>query len=135
MKRFPFLLLAGMVASHTFAADPLYRDSTSPVERRAQDLLGRMTLEEKIGQMNMPCVYEGELGRGIPEKMEGVKKFAAGTFVPGVEPAGGFFTLPNTILHEGTRQQAEFLNSLQKIALEEPGWVSRCSKPRKEHTA
>ena len=29
-----------------------------------------------------------------------------------------FFTLSNTILHNGTRQQATFLNELQKIAIE-----------------
>jgi beta-glucosidase len=78
-----------------------------------------MTLEEKVGQMNMPCVYEGGLGGGIPEKMEAVQKFAAGTYLPGFGPGGGFFTLPNTILHEGTRQQAEFLNRLQRIAREQ----------------
>ena len=33
-------------------------------------------------------------------------------------PAGGFFTLANTILHEGTLQQAKFFNELQKIAIE-----------------
>ena len=37
---------------------------------------------------------------------------------PGIGPGGGFFTLPNTILHEGTRQQAEFLNELQRLAVE-----------------
>jgi beta-glucosidase len=78
-----------------------------------------MTLEEKAGQMNMPCVYEEALGKTIPEKTEAVQKFAAGTYLQGFGPGGGFFTLPNTILHEGTRQQAEFLNKLQKIALEQ----------------
>jgi beta-glucosidase len=119
MKRLPLFLLAGITASCTFGADPVYQDSKAPAERRAEDLLGRMTLEEKIGQMNMPCVYESGLGEGISAKMAGVKKFAAGTLVRGLGPAGGFFTLPNTILHEGTKQQAEFLNSLQKIAREE----------------
>ena len=97
-------------------AKPLYRDASQPIQRRIEDLLGRMTLEEKVGQMNMPCVYEHGLGRSIPEKTVGVEKFAAGSLVPGVGPGGGFFTLPNTILHEGTLQQAEFLNHLQRIA-------------------
>lgn len=87
-------------------------------EKRIDELLARMTLEEKIGQMNMPCVYEDALGRTIPEKMAGVRKFAAGEAVKDVGPGGGFFTLPNTILHEGPKQQAEFLNELQRIALE-----------------
>ena len=97
-------------------AQPLYRDASQPIDRRVEDLLGRMTLEEKVGQINMPCVYEGGLGKTIPEKTEGVQKFAAGTLIKGFGPGGGFFTLSNEILHEGPRQQAEFLNRLQKIA-------------------
>ena len=29
----------------------LYKDSTQPVEKRVEDLLGRMTLEEKVAQL------------------------------------------------------------------------------------
>jgi beta-glucosidase len=96
---------------------PLYRDPAAPPEKRVEDLLGRMTLEEKVGQMNMPCVYESGLGESPAEKMAACRKFAEGTYVKGLGPGGGFFTLPNTILHEGPRQQAEFLNELQEIAL------------------
>lgn len=42
---------------------PLYLDAAQPIDKRVEDLLGRMTLSEKIGQMNMPCVYIDELGR------------------------------------------------------------------------
>ncbi len=97
---------------------PVYADSRSPLESRVEDLLSRMTLEEKIGQMKMPCVYEGGLGKDVKSKFEGCRKFAEGTQIAGMGPGGGFFTLPNTILFEGPRQQAEFLNELQKIALE-----------------
>ncbi len=38
------------------ASFPPYRDATLPVETRIADLLGRMTLEEKVGQM---CQYVG----------------------------------------------------------------------------
>lgn len=111
-----FVLMPAVVGE---AAPPPYRDATRPIAQRIEDLLGRMTLEEKVGQMNMPCVYEGGLGKGVPEKTEAVQKFAAGTYVKDLGPGGGFFTLPNTILHEGPRQQAEFLNQLQRIALEQ----------------
>ncbi len=80
---------------------PLYHDAAQPIERRVDDLLGRMTLEEKVGQINMPCVYEHGLGKTIPEKTEGVQKFAAGTLIAGFGPGGGFFTLSNEILHDG----------------------------------
>lgn len=95
---------------------PLYRDPNQPVERRVKDLLGRMTLAEKIGQMNMPCVYESGLGDSIEAKTVGVREWAEGTLIEGLGPSGGYFTLPNTILHEGTRQQVLFLNELQRIA-------------------
>src|SRR5262249_49323237 len=75
------------------AVEP-YRDVAIPIGQRVEDLLGRMTLEEKIGQMNMPCVYESALGGSIPEKTEAVQRFVAGTYLQGFGPGGGFFTLP-----------------------------------------
>src|SRR5208282_593694 len=88
-----------------------------PTEARIDDLMSRMTLKEKVGQLNLPCVYVDELGRSIPSRMEACRKFAAGTYTQEIGPACGFFTLANEILHNGTRQQAEYFNELQKIAL------------------
>jgi beta-glucosidase len=76
-----------------------------------------MTLKEKVGQLNLPCVYVDQLGKSIPEKMEACKRFAAGTYTDEIGPGAGFFTLADTILHEGTEQQVEYFNALQKIAL------------------
>jgi beta-glucosidase len=100
------------------AEKPAYRNPNVAVEARIDDLLARMTLEEKIGQMNMPCVYEDELGRDTAAKLDACRKFAQGVYAPGVGAGGGFFTLANTILPEGPRRQAEFFNELQLIALE-----------------
>jgi beta-glucosidase len=97
---------------------PLYLDAAQPVDKRVEDLLARMTLSEKIGQMNMPCVYIEELGRDAAAKREGCRKFALGNVVPGVGPAGGFFTLADNALPEGSRQQAEYFNALQKEVIE-----------------
>ncbi|HXK10890.1 MAG TPA: glycoside hydrolase family 3 C-terminal domain-containing protein [Vicinamibacteria bacterium] len=105
-----------VLAPVALAAPPPYLDPALPVETRAEDLLRRMTIEEKVGQMNMPCVYEDALGGSDAEKTDGVRRFAAGTHLAGLGPGGGFFTLPNTVLHEGTRQQVEFVNELQRIA-------------------
>ncbi len=102
----------------TFAVMPLYKNPLFSINQRIEDLLSRMTLEEKIGQMNMPCVYENGLGDGIPDKTEACRKLAEGKFIENLGPFGGFFTLANTILHEGTLQQAKFFNELQKIAIE-----------------
>jgi beta-glucosidase len=112
-----FCVLHSGQAKNETPARPVYLDPSAPLEKRVDDLLGRMTLEEKVGQMNMPCVYESGLGESLAEKMAACRKFAEGTYVRGLGPGGGFFTLPNTILHEGPRQQAEFLNELQQIAL------------------
>jgi beta-glucosidase len=81
------------------------------------DLVSRMTLKEKVGQLNLPCVYVDQLGKTIPEKMLACKKFAAGTYTDEIGPGCGFFTLADEILHQGARQQAEFFNELQRIAL------------------
>ena len=102
--------------AQTGSPKPVYLDATQAIDRRVEDLLGRMTLAEKLGQMNMPCVYERGLGRDTPSKMENCKRFIAGTYVEDLGPGGGLFTAPNTILIEGPRQQANYLNELQKIA-------------------
>ena len=112
------MLMPLSVPGQASGEKPAYLDPGKPLDVRIEDLLSRMTLEEKIGQLNMPCVYVNELGKDIPAKMEGCRKFTEGTYVKGLGPGGGFFTLTNTILHEGTRQQAEFLNELQRIATE-----------------
>ena len=107
---------------------PLYLDAGQPVEKRVEDLLARMTLEEKVGQMNMPCVYRAEMGGGatntgetvlryVEVKKEACRRFAEGTHLPGLGPGGGFFTLADNVLPNGPREQAEFFNELQRIAL------------------
>ncbi len=96
---------------------PVYLDAKQPIERRVDDLMSRMTLKEKVGQLNLPCVYVDQLGKTLDEKMEACKKFAAGTYTQEIGPGCGFFTLANTILRQGTRQQVEYFNELQRIAL------------------
>ena len=96
---------------------PPYLDPKRPVEERIGDLMSRMTLKEKVGQLNLPCVYVNQLGKDIPSKMEACRRFAAGTYTEEIGPGCGFFTLANEILHDGTRQQADYFNDLQKIAL------------------
>lgn len=94
-----------------------YEDPKQPIERRIDDLMSRMTLKEKVGQLNLPCVYVNELGKDIPAKLVACRRFAAGTYTDEIGPGCGFFTLANEILHDGPRQQAEYFNELQKIAL------------------
>ncbi len=113
------LMLVGglLVLSQSSTEVPAYLKPNQPVDRRVEDLLGRMTLKEKIGQLNLPCVYVSQLGNDIPTKMEGCRRFAAGTYTDEIGPGSGFFTLADTILQKGTLQQATYFNDLQKIAL------------------
>jgi len=113
------LFFFAAITGQSQAKHPIYLDPKQPLKKRIEDLLSRMTIEEKVGQLNMPCVYESGLGTTIEEKTAAVKQFAKGTWVKGMGPGGGFFTLPNTILRKGTQQQVEFLNELQRIAIEE----------------
>jgi len=99
------------------SAIELYLDAEQPVEKRVEDLLSRMTLEEKVGQINWPCVYMEGYGRDIPAKRRGVRRFVTGELL-GIGPGGGFFTLANEISREGTRRQAETFNELQQLALD-----------------
>lgn len=46
-----FTLLFGCVTAKTADKKPLYLDSNASVDERLNDLIGRMTIEEKIGQM------------------------------------------------------------------------------------
>ncbi|HZQ56007.1 MAG TPA: glycoside hydrolase family 3 C-terminal domain-containing protein [Bryobacteraceae bacterium] len=96
---------------------PPYLDRNQPISLRVDDLMSRMTLKEKVGQLNLPCVYVKQLGNDIPSKLAACRRFAAGTYTQEIGPGCGFFTLANEILHDGTRQQAEYFNELQKIAL------------------
>ena len=93
---FYFILLSDF---SLFGQQFLYLDSKQPINKRVEDLLSRMTLEEKIGQMNMPCVYEKGLGKDVQSKFDGVRKFTAGTKEPGVGPGGRIFhvTKHNTL--------------------------------------
>ncbi len=54
------LLIIGIVAfaGQSFAQQPLYKQASAPVEERVKDLMGRMTIDEKIGQLCCPMGWE-----------------------------------------------------------------------------
>jgi beta-glucosidase len=111
------LFHAPMLSAQAGGELPAYLDPKRPVEERIDGLMSRMTLKEKVGQLNLPCVYVNQFGKDIPSKMVACRRFAAGTYTQEIGPGCGFFTLANEILHKGTRQQAEYFNEIQKIAL------------------
>ena len=118
-KNIPVVIVLALVMNiSSYGQQLLYLDPKQPDEKRVEDLLSRMTLEEKIGQLNMPCVYEPQLGKGIENKIEGCKKFVAGTIESGIGPGGGLMQMHDILCPEGPRRQAELYNEFQKIAVE-----------------
>ena len=101
------------------AEKPIYKNPSYPVKQRIDDLISRMTLEEKVGQLNMPCVYVEQLGNNPEAKIEGCRKFVEGVIEKGIGPGGGLFDFANeTLGSKSAREQAEYFNELQKIAID-----------------
>ena len=110
-------ILAFIASICSFGQSPQNLDPDLSINNRVENLLKRMTLEEKIGQLNMPT--SGGPVKGTENMTDGIYQFARGYKEKNVGPGGGFFDLMNRYVPEGTRQQAEFNNGLQKIAVEE----------------
>ena len=91
---------------------PVYRDAKLPVEERVGDLIGRMTLEEKVAQMEGTWQNRGNLkdasqlfvdekGMFLPERAGGVLK-------------NGLGQMSRPSEQHGPRAMAEFTNTVQK---------------------
>ena len=116
-------------------AKPLYRDASQPIERRIEDLLGRMTLEEKVGQMNMPCVYEHGLGKSIPREDRGRREVRGGKPGPGSWPGR---RLLHPLQHDPPRRHPATGRVPQPPATDRrrtPAWAFRCWRPKRGPTA
>jgi beta-glucosidase len=96
-------LLPGSVAAA--ATTPLYRDARQPVEKRVTDLLGRMTLADKIGQMT-----QSERGAVIGDPSL-ITRWRLGSVLSG----GGSVPTPNT-----PEAWIEMVNTFQRAALATP---------------
>jgi beta-glucosidase len=105
-----------VLAAQAGTSTPIYLDPKQPISTRVDDLMRRMTLKEKVGQLNLPCGYVDQLGKTIPQKMEAARKFAAGTYTQEIGPGAGFFTLADTIQLNNLPQQVKYFNELQNIA-------------------
>src|SRR2546421_11955626 len=97
--------LALMPAPASAQARAPYRDPALPVERRIDDLLSRMTLEEKVGQML--CLWQGK--RAITDR--------AGRFDPARAPEWfriGVGRIERPGEGRGARAEAEDTNAIQR---------------------
>ena len=104
------MLLAAGASAQSRNDRPIYKDPAAPVEQRVQDLLSRMTLEEKIAQITAVWTKKNEL------------LDAKGNFVPNAAqrlyPAGiGHFTRPSDRQQVGSPLQTPFRNERETVEL------------------
>jgi beta-glucosidase len=99
------LLSAGTVRGQTGAARPDYQNPALPTARRLEDLLARMTLEEKVAQML--CLWKAK--QQITD--------AQGRFDPDCAPKCfrvGIGRIERPSDGHGARAEAEFTNAIQR---------------------
>ncbi len=101
------------------AVRPIYKDPTAPIERRIDGLLSRMTLEEKVGQMNQLVGIEHFRQNSASMTAEELATNTANAFYPGVTvediekmTSDG---LVSSFLHVLTIEEA---NGLQRLAMQ-----------------
>lgn len=96
--------------------EPLYKDASAPVEKRVEDLLSRMTLEEKVGQMNQFVGLEHIRKNEATLSEEDLRNNTANAFYPGFSADSvAEWTregLVGSFLHVLTIEEANYLQSL-----------------------
>lgn len=125
MKNKYCLLAVGLLAAtvRLGAQQPIYKQATAPTEYRVQDLLERMTIEEKVGQLCCPMGWEmyTKTGKGSVEVSPLYKEKMR------TAPIGSFWAVlradpwTQKTLETGLNPElaAKALNALQKYAIEE----------------
>ncbi len=110
---FTLLLCSSFILSSQTQDVPAYRNAKLPIEQRVADLLSRMTLEEKIAQIE--GVWENPGFMKTPESRFVDDK---GTFLPDhaavlLKDGIGQMSRPSEVT-AGPREMAEFTNAMQK---------------------
>ena len=113
------LFLLGFSSPSFAQQTPPYRDAKLPIEQRIDDLLGRMTLEEKVAQMegawenlsfhkDPKTLIVDDKGNFMPDRAALLLKNGLGELSRPSEP----------IVNRGPRAMAEYTNTIQKWFLE-----------------
>ncbi len=113
---FSFIACAAVATSVMHAQDrPPYRDASRPVEARIADLLSRMTLEEKVAQLEGIWTQTAKIqdaeGRFDPAGAKALLGHGLGEVSRPSEVAGA----PR---RRSPREHAEFVNAVQKWVIE-----------------
>jgi len=120
------LLLSAPILAEMPAKQAIYLDADQPLQKRVEDLLARMTIKEKVGQLNIPLILpaatwermKGEVPdrSRAPSTFKEREKFVEGTFTNEIGPGSGVFLI-NSELPVSAGEQAKYFNGLQAIAL------------------
>lgn len=105
------LVLCSVCTTLQAQEQPLYKDAKQPVEVRVEDLLRRMTVEEKAYQLS--SLYLG-VGKEI---FQGSKNVTVGELRDPILKGYGTVSSPSRVLYP--EELTKFLNALQKVAVEE----------------
>jgi beta-glucosidase len=108
------------------AERPLYKDPKQPIERRVEDLLGRMTLDEKVAQLVTVWEHKGKIqlpdGTFSPEKASQAFPHGLGQIARPSDKRG--VTQSNAAAgatagaNRDARDTAEYVNAAQRWAVE-----------------
>lgn len=122
MKKNGFILILSLLFVSISLSQVTYKDSTAKTENRVEDLISRMTIEEKIGQLCFPTGWE------MYEKKDDRSVVPSDVFMDRMKsmPLGGFWATlradpwTQKTLETGLDPQlaAEALNDLQKYVVE-----------------
>ncbi|MEY2853144.1 MAG: hypothetical protein RL030_276, partial [Pseudomonadota bacterium] len=98
-----------------------YRDATLPVAARVEDLLGRMTLEEKVAQMRTLWQEKAKLlddrKQIDPARMRALIPYGIGQFARPSDVSGP--VSPRVLLRHDAAATVELVNTLQRFAMKE----------------
>ncbi|QJU60738.1 beta-glucosidase [Sphingomonas sp. AP4-R1] len=115
------LALLGSASRAATVAPPIYKDATRPIEARVDDLLGRMTLEEKITQITAiweakATIFDSKLQLD-PAKLRARYPNGIGQFTRPSDAKGP--VSPRVVPGRGVRQTTDLVNALQRWAVNE----------------
>ncbi|MFY8209659.1 MAG: glycoside hydrolase family 3 N-terminal domain-containing protein, partial [Caulobacter sp.] len=126
----PGLAQAAGQASKTSGGKPLYKDPKQPVDARIQDLLSRMTLEEKAAQLIGIWLTKAKIqtpeGEFSPEEASknfphGLGQVSRPTDRRGLKPAtvvGAAAGAEDGSIGRNAKETAKYVNAAQKWAME-----------------
>ena len=134
MRFTPWIIVAaaaaGLVATYARSAElqtPVYKDPRQPVDKRVDDLLARMTLDEKVAQLETIWEQKSKVetanGAFSPELASknfpaGIGGFARPSDYRGVTQSNGAAGAAGETVNRDARQTAEFVNAAQHWAVE-----------------